>query len=382
MDKRTWEWLAAACGALYVVLLVGGDDFINPAGEPPEPDASLREVTAYLDRADSSSFWLGRSIGLLALCALLVFVAYVSRRIRQVDGQAGLLSGVVLAAGSVAVGMQMLAAPAQFAAVQGSADGLDPQVAKALLHVSASFHLSFLPLSVFLGAVAIAGLRHGLVPRWLALVAGVLPVGFVAGLIGRPEDPAVVAYMAFGLSLLWFVAASVVLARRVGRPAPARNRVPGRAAAVAGGLLALVLTAGLAACGDDDKPGLSKADYIAKSGAICAANGKKADAAFKSIVQGAPRTATTAHRFVSEAVVPIFSDSVSRRAKLPAPDGDEQEIAALNRAGRQAQAEFERIAARPSRSAALMLGRIPDPAKDYDARSRRYGIAKCGGDQS
>jgi hypothetical protein len=364
MNKQIGERLAAACGALYVVLLVGGDDFINPAGEIPEADASLREVTSYLDKADSSSFWLGRSIGLLGLCALLVFVVYVSRTVR---------SRLALAAGSTAVALQFLAAPAQFAAVQGAAQGLDPEVARALLHASVSFQLSFLPLAVFLAAVA----TSGVLPRWLSIAGGAIALGFVAGLVGHPEDPAVVAFMAFGLSLLWFIAASIVLVRRIGVPAAA----PARAAAVVG---VLVLGAGLGACGgdDDEKQTISKQDYIAKSGAICIANGKKAGEAFDRIVKGAPRTKATAQRFVKQAVVPIFSDSVSRRAALPAPEGDEQEIAELNRAGKRAQAEFEQIAARSSRSADLMLGKIPDPAKRYDALSRRYGIAKCGGDQS
>ena len=364
METRIGQRLAAACGALYVVLLVGGDDFINPAGEIPEADAPLREVTSYLDKADSSSFWLGRSIGLLGLCALLVFVVYVSRTIR---------SRLALAAGSVAVALQFLAAPAQFAAVQGAAQGLDPEVARALLHASISFQLSFLPLAVFLGAVALSGV----LPRWLSIAAGLIGVGFVGGMVGHPEDPAVIAFMAFGLSLLWFVAASVVLVRRAGVP----GSLHPRAAVVAG---VLVLGTGLAACGNDEKSdqSISKQEYVAKSGAICIANGKKAGVAYKRIVQGAPRTKATAQRFVKEAVVPIFSDSVSRRAALPAPDGDEREIAALNEEGKRAQAEFEQIAANSSRSADLMLGKIPDPAKNYDARSRRYGIAKCGGDQS
>jgi hypothetical protein len=226
MEKRFGERLAAACGALYVVLLVGGDDFINPAGEVPEADAPLREVNSYLDRADSSSFWLGRSIGLLGLCALLVFVVYVSRKIR--DEERHVLSGVALAAGSVAVALQFLAAPAQFAAVQGASQGLDPQVSQALLHASVSFQLSFFPLALFLGAVAAAGV----LPRWLSVGAGLLGAGLAAGMVGHPEDPAVVSFMGFALGLLWFVAASVTLVRRAGRAAPTPGR-PVRAAAVA-----------------------------------------------------------------------------------------------------------------------------------------------------
>jgi hypothetical protein len=225
MKNRIGERLAAACGALYVVLLVGGDDMINPAGEIPEPDASLREVSSYLHDADTAGFWLGRSIGLVALCALLVFVVYVSRRIREREGQAGVLSGIALAAGAVAVALQMLAAPAQFAAVQGAADGLDAQTAKALLHMSVSFSLSFLPLSVFLGAVAAATLRYRLLPRWLGIASALLAVGFVAGIIGQPQEPAVVTYMAFALSYLWFIATSVVLVRRAAAPDAAASTV-------------------------------------------------------------------------------------------------------------------------------------------------------------
>jgi hypothetical protein len=375
MDKRIGERLAAACGALYVVLLVGGDDFINPAGEPPDADAPLREVSAYLDKADSSSFWLGRSIGLLGLCALLVFVVYVSRKIRDEDR---VLSGIALTAGSVAVALQFLAAPAQFAAVQGASQGLDPQVAQALLHASVSFQLSFLPLALFMGAVA-AG---GVLPRWLSIGAGVLGVGLVGGMIGHPEEPAVVSFMAFALGLLWFVATSVALVRRAGRPSPAGDRPRARAAVVASGAIALALALGLAACGDDEdeQTGLSKQEFIAQSGAICTSNGKRADADYKRLVEGAPRTEATAHRFVKESVVPIFGNSVTRRAKLAAPEGDVQAIQALNSAGEDALAEFEQIAAEPSKSADLMLGKIPDPAKAYDARSRRYGITKCSGD--
>jgi hypothetical protein len=214
---RLGERLAAACGALYVVLLVGGDDFINGAGEPPEHDASLREVTTYLANADTTSFWVGRSIGLLGLCALVVFAVYLSRRIRAAETSPGILSGLVLAAGTLTVALQFIAAPAQFAAVERAGEGLDPQVARALLDLGTSFVLSFFPLAIFLGSVGTAALRYGVLPKWLAISAFAVAAGLLGGILGRPADPAVVAYMAFALCLLWFVAASVALLRRVRR---------------------------------------------------------------------------------------------------------------------------------------------------------------------
>ncbi len=219
MIGNTRTRLGAACGALYVALLVGGDDFINPAGEVPGVNASLREFTSYVARADTPSFWWGRSIGLLGLCALLVFVAHVSRRIRAAERGNGTLSAAVLAAGIVAVVLQFMAAPAQFAAVQAGSE-LDPHVARALILLNGSFALSFLPLAVFLGCVAAAGIRYRVLPLWLAWSAAVLAVGLVGGMIGRPHDPSVVAFMAFAIGLLWFVAASIALALRTDPTTP------------------------------------------------------------------------------------------------------------------------------------------------------------------
>ncbi len=169
--------------------------------------------------------------------------------------------------------------------------------------------------------------------------------------------------------------------RRQRRPATTRRALPARAA-VGGALVALALAAGVAACGDDEdeQKAISKRDYIAQSGAICTSGGKQAGADYKRIVENGPRTAATAQRFLSESVVPIFRQGLAKRERLPAPDGDEREIKAMIDAGKQALAGFERAAASPSRSPALMRGQTPDPATDFDASSRRYGIAKCGGD--
>jgi hypothetical protein len=217
---RALERLAAAAGAMYVVLLVAGDDFVNGADEAPVPDASMREVAAYLASADTTSFWVGRFIGLLGVCALLVFVAYVSHVIRRAEGSEGILSRVTLGAGVLAAGLQFAAAPAQFAAVQRFGEGIDPQVARALIDVqSASFILSWFPLALVFGCAACAGLRYGLLPRWLTMPAAVISIGLLVGLATQPAEA---AFLAFMCALLWLIAASVALVRRV--PSPGSNR--------------------------------------------------------------------------------------------------------------------------------------------------------------
>jgi hypothetical protein len=145
-------------------------------------------------------------------------------------------------------------------------------------------------------------------------------------------------------------------------------------------LLAAVGAAVAAGCGeDDDDAGLSKADYIAKANASCAKHEKRAGAAFPRIVGRGTPTAAEAQRFLSEAVVPALRDGVEERARIPAPEGDEERIRAINAAARKAVAGFEGIAADRSRSHALMIGKAADPATEVDTLNRRYGVDKCGG---
>jgi hypothetical protein len=110
----------------------------------------------------------------------------------------------------------LLAAIAQFAAVGRADEGIDPEVARALLDISTiAFVATWLPLAVLLGSVAAGGIRFGLLPRWLSIAGGIIAGALLAGLAALPADG---AYMAMVLSWLWFIAASVVLVRRASAP--------------------------------------------------------------------------------------------------------------------------------------------------------------------
>jgi hypothetical protein len=219
VSSTLWQRLAASCGALFVLGIVIGDDTINGAGEAPSPfddkEDSIAEVNTYLqDAVDAgASYWVGRSIGVLAMIALLVFAVYVSRAIRERE-QGSLLSGLALGAGAIAAGLALLSAAAQFAVVSRANEGIDPEVARALLDFSGiAFVMMGLPLAVFMAATAVAGLRLSLIPRWLAISGAVLAVAVTIGLAGMPAGQA--GFMAIVLGALWLVAASIALTRRV-----------------------------------------------------------------------------------------------------------------------------------------------------------------------
>jgi hypothetical protein len=216
-----WSRVAAACGALFPLGILIGDDMINGAGEAPSPvdreDDSIAEVRNYLtnaaDAASNGSYWIGRGIGVIALIALLVFALDVSRRIRQREGEDRMLSGLAVGAGVLAVSLGLLSAVAQFAVVARADDGIDLQVARTLLDLSSiAFILMWLPLAVFLAVTAAAGSRTPLLPRWLVISAALLAGGLVLGLAAMPASNA--GFFSIVLSFLWFVAASVALMRR------------------------------------------------------------------------------------------------------------------------------------------------------------------------
>jgi hypothetical protein len=219
--RRLQRRAAAACGALFTLGILIGDDTINGAGEPPTPmdrtNDSIAQVERYLANAAEASadgtYWVGRGIGTLAIIALLVFSVHVAREIRLRERDTGMLSGVALCAGVVAAAMGLVSCTAQFAAVARASEGIDPEIARALLDVSGlTFVLMWLPIAVFMASVAMAGRRHDLLPRWLTITTGVLAVALFVGLASMPVGS--VGFLAVVLAGLWFVAASISLVRR------------------------------------------------------------------------------------------------------------------------------------------------------------------------
>ena len=161
---------------------------------------------------------MGRGVGTLALVALLVFSAHVAGLIRQRGHGHESTSRVALSAGVTAAGLGLVSCTAQFAAV-ARANDIDLQVAGALLDLSGlAFVTMWLPIAVFMLAVATAGWRFSLVPRWFTVTTAVLAVALLVGLATMPLGNA--GFVAVMLGFLWFVAASMVLVRRAGDGQP------------------------------------------------------------------------------------------------------------------------------------------------------------------
>lgn len=182
IDTR-WARLAAACGALYPITLIVGDDIIA-RGDEAAPDAGTPdEVLAAMIDKDVTSFYLGRSLGVAAWMLLFVFIAHLSASLRRRRGDNDLLAPLVLGSGAIVTTLALASVVFQIRTIRRAADGLDPITAVTFLDMSFGFGLVTLPMAVLLGAVAVEAVRGEIMARWLGWAAAFVAVGLVAAFV-------------------------------------------------------------------------------------------------------------------------------------------------------------------------------------------------------
>jgi len=185
MYERILPRMAAACGAVFVVLLFG----------------------LPLTGSDAPIVLVGELIGLLLF---IPFLGYLCSVLREAEGRGGWLAATAFGAGLVNVAIK-LGSIAPGNAADRFADGTATHRALDVMN-STAFIATMLPLSVLMAAVAVVSVRTRVLPRWLGWLAAVTaPLLLVNGMFLDAEfGPA------FLLFLLWVLLASVVLTVRPG----------------------------------------------------------------------------------------------------------------------------------------------------------------------
>lgn len=151
-------------------------------------------------------------------------------------------------------------------------------------------------------------------------------------------------------------------------------------------LAALVLAAMLVAgCGgsDDDASGseasLTKAEYISKANAICdrgnqaTVEGYDAFYAKNPISQGQELTKAQEGELVENVIIPNVGDQARQIERLPAPEGDEEAVAAFVDALNEGLAEVEED------PQAFFGSGNDNPLIPATEAAGAYGISHCGG---
>ncbi len=208
--KSPWKIATAAGGILFVLLAVIGNDVLNNAGQAPAPTASAQEIGAYVTaNPPATAEWAGLYLEVLGILALGAFVVHLWGVLRPADAD-GRWSMLALVGGASAVTIKLASAAPVFAVWSRADEGIDPQLATALLDMnSAAFALTGAAMSLMLLGVAGAIRSTGVLPQWLGVSAGVLALALVATLpmAAGGFSPA------FLLVMLWLIAASAVLVR-------------------------------------------------------------------------------------------------------------------------------------------------------------------------
>ena len=225
MSDRMWTRIAAAGGIFYVLLTLLGNDVLGSGGEGPDMTATRSQIGAYVGTHPPTALsWAALYIELLGILAFVFFLGSLWSVLRRAEGEHGPFSAIAFGAGLVSVGVKIASLPAAIAAFYRAQEGMDPQLAAALLDMNGvSFVLTWAIDAVLLAATAVVVLRTGALPRWLGWIAAVLSPALLVG-VAFATSFGFVPYVLY--TTLWIVATSIVLIRHAGEPSLTKKDAP------------------------------------------------------------------------------------------------------------------------------------------------------------
>ncbi len=200
---------APLTGIAFVVLLIVG--FGPVGGNSPGSDDSASKISAFYHDHQTKEV-VAAVIVALAVIFLAMFVVALRDYLRG-DGAGGdFWPTVALVGGVVSVAGFCLAITVHAALVDGGHNQLPGDAMVALNAVDNWDFFAFaFPLTILLFGVAGATLKAGAdLPKWLGWLALVIGILFFAGPVG---------FIAFLLTGIWIIIASVVMYRRAGAAA-------------------------------------------------------------------------------------------------------------------------------------------------------------------
>jgi hypothetical protein len=202
-----------------------GNDVLGSGGVGPDMTASRSQIGAYVSTHPPTALsWAALYIELLGILAFVFFLGSLWSVLRRAEGEYGPFSAIAFGDGLVSVGVKVASFPAAIAAFYRAQEGMDSQLAAALLDMNGvSFVLTWAIDAALLAATAVVVLRTGALPRWLGWSAAVLSPALLVGVAFATSSIGFVPYV---LSALWIVATSIVLIRRAGEPPLAEKGTP------------------------------------------------------------------------------------------------------------------------------------------------------------
>jgi hypothetical protein len=203
MSRISWERLAALAGIAFVVLWFGAFALGIEVGP------SDREILDYYADGGNRSKEVIAFFSIAgAALAFVLFAGALGSLIRRAERETAMLAAIAWAGGTACAVLLLAGNAVSRATAFASMDDefqLDPDTRRLFEDAGLLLLASGTIAAILLiGAVSVAALRHGLLPRWLAWA------GFpVAALL-----PLAVSFVGFLVLALWVIAVSATLAFR------------------------------------------------------------------------------------------------------------------------------------------------------------------------
>jgi hypothetical protein len=216
MTTHTWTRVAAGSGLLHVIVVLIGVAIHQGS---PDVGASAHDVATYVVGVSSTQAWIGNYVEGVGYLLFLLFATFLYSAFPRTAPSWKWFSVTALAAAIMYVTMSVGPGIAlQEATVQWGKRGVSPQVVAALSDMADDvFFLSFIPVALFLGAVAVLAWWTNVLPRWLGMfAAGTAVLVLIAGALANLSATHGAAMLAFLVFSLWIVVTSITLLVRPG----------------------------------------------------------------------------------------------------------------------------------------------------------------------
>lgn len=132
----------------------------------------------------------------------------------------------------------------------------------------------------------------------------------------------------------------------------------------------------IVACGGDDDKGPSKADYVKKANALCAANDKKQAELVQTAFEDSDNpTPEEAQEFLRQGA-PISKAGLADLRELEQAEGDEEELDKIYAAADRGVSVVEEASQDPDASLELLQDE-EGPFEEANELARAYGLTAC-----
>lgn len=220
MGEAKWEKIAAATGIVAIVLYGVIQVLV---GNPPAGDATGGEILEWAtDKRDA--ILQGAYLAGLATVLLIWWVGSLRSYLRSAEGGTGRLSAVVFGAGIVMLALSAITAALSAVMVVRLPGAGDAAMTQMLFDgMNALYATAWFPLAAAVGAAAVITMRSRAFPMWFGLAGYAAMIVFLLAGLGLTTATGVfaanggVGYLAYAVSALWVVVASVLMIQRIGR---------------------------------------------------------------------------------------------------------------------------------------------------------------------